>query len=81
MKVRKPVVSGMFYDSTAKELLKQIEWCYKHELGPGVTPKINIKGRREIVASLFLMPAMFTPDQWRLMPIRNWLMMESPIQW
>jgi len=50
MKVRKPVVSGMFYDSTAKELLKQIEWCYKHELGPGVTPKINIKGRREIVA-------------------------------
>ena len=50
MKIRKPVVSGMFYAGTAGELEEQIEWCYKHELGPGATPRVNSKGPREIVA-------------------------------
>jgi len=50
MKIRKPVVSGMFYAGTAGELEEQIEWCYKHELGPGATPRVNSKGLREIVA-------------------------------
>jgi AmmeMemoRadiSam system protein B len=50
MKIRKPAVSGMFYAGTAKELEEQIEWCYKHELGPGVIPRVNSKGLREIVA-------------------------------
>ncbi len=50
MKIRKPAVSGMFYASTARELEEQIEWCYKHELGPGAIPKVNSKGLREIVA-------------------------------
>jgi len=40
----------MFYAGTAKELEEQIEWCYKHELGPGVIPRVNSKGLREIVA-------------------------------
>jgi AmmeMemoRadiSam system protein B len=50
MKIRKPAVSGMFYAGTARELEEQIEWCYKHELGPGVIPRVNSKGLREIVA-------------------------------
>jgi len=50
MKVRKPVVSGTFYAGTPKELKKQIEWCYKHELGPGVVPQVNKAGSRKIVA-------------------------------
>lgn len=40
----------MFYAGTAKELERQIEWCYKHELGPGAIPQVNSKGIREIVA-------------------------------
>jgi MEMO1 family protein len=50
MKIRKPAVSGMFYAGTARELEGQIEWCYKHELGPGAIPRVNSKGLREIVA-------------------------------
>ncbi len=50
MQIRKPAVSGMFYAGTAKELEDQIEWCYKHELGPGAIPRVNNKGLREIVA-------------------------------
>lgn len=50
MKVRKPVVSGTFYAGTPGELRGQIEWCYKHELGPGVVPQVNNEGLREIVA-------------------------------
>jgi len=50
MKARKPAVSGMFYAGTARELKEQIEWCYKHELGPGAVPRVNSRGLREIVA-------------------------------
>ncbi|MFO7772700.1 MAG: AmmeMemoRadiSam system protein B [Dehalococcoidia bacterium] len=50
MKARKPAVSGMFYAGTARELEDQIKWCYEHELGPGIMPRVNNKGLREIVA-------------------------------
>ena len=50
MEVRKPAVSGMFYAGTARKLEEQIEWCYKHELGPRAIPRVNSKGLREIVA-------------------------------
>jgi AmmeMemoRadiSam system protein B len=50
MKIRKPAVAGMFYSDTARELEEQLEWCYKHELGPGAIPRVNSKGPREIVA-------------------------------
>ena len=50
MQIRKPAVSGMFYAGTARELEEQIEWCYKHKLGPGDIPRVNSKGLREIVA-------------------------------
>jgi AmmeMemoRadiSam system protein B len=50
MKIRRPAVAGMFYADTARELEEQLEWCYKHELGPGTIPRVNSKGPREIVA-------------------------------
>jgi AmmeMemoRadiSam system protein B len=50
MKVRRPAVSGMFYAGTAGELEEQIEWCYKHELGPGAVPWVNREGLRNIAA-------------------------------
>jgi AmmeMemoRadiSam system protein B len=50
MRTRKAAVAGMFYAGTARELEEQIEWCYKHELGPGAIPRVNGKGLREIVA-------------------------------
>jgi MEMO1 family protein len=40
----------MFYAGTARELEEQIEWCYRHEIGPGTIPRVNSKGLREIVA-------------------------------
>jgi AmmeMemoRadiSam system protein B len=47
--VRKPVVSGLFYDSDPETLEKRIDWCYQHPLGPGSRPhkmgeKRNIRG-------------------------------------
>ena len=35
---RKPVVSGMFYESTFDKLDKQIISCFNHKLGPGDLP-------------------------------------------
>jgi AmmeMemoRadiSam system protein B len=50
MKTRKPAVSDMFYAGTVGELREQIEWCYKHELGPGTIPQVNSIGLRQLVA-------------------------------
>ena len=50
MEARRPAVSGMFYAGTARDLEEQIEWCYKHDLGPGDTPQLNSRGPREIAA-------------------------------
>ena len=45
---RKPAVAGLFYEKDPDSLRKQIECCFKHELGPGNIPKMgderNIKG-------------------------------------
>jgi MEMO1 family protein len=49
MRTRRPAVSGMFYAGTARELEEQIEWCYRHEVGPGTLPRLNSRGSREIV--------------------------------
>ena len=46
--IRKPAVAGLFYELDPDSLRKQIEWCFKHELGPGNIPvmgsKRDIKG-------------------------------------
>jgi len=41
MFVREPAVAGSFYESSKKNLMNQIEWCFTHKLGPGVLPKIS----------------------------------------
>ncbi|MDR2966743.1 MAG: AmmeMemoRadiSam system protein B [Methanobacteriaceae archaeon] len=38
--IRKPAVSGLFYDSDPEDLKKTIENCFKHELGPGKIPTL-----------------------------------------
>jgi len=46
--IRKPAVAGIFYEMNPDSLKKQIEWCFKHEQGPGKIPEMgderNIKG-------------------------------------
>jgi len=37
--VRRPAVAGAFYAGSERGLRRQIEWCFKHELGPGELPK------------------------------------------
>jgi AmmeMemoRadiSam system protein B len=46
--VRYPVVAGQFYAGAKSALLKQIEKCYTHRLGPGRVPKLKSDGRRLI---------------------------------
>ena len=48
--IRKPSVAGTFYAGTQLELKEQIEWCYKHKLGPGELPRIAKEGPREILS-------------------------------
>lgn len=36
--MRKPLVSGQFYEAGFEDLDKQIRWCYKHKFGPGKLP-------------------------------------------
>ncbi len=50
MSVRKPAVAGTFYAATRSGVLAQLEWCYRHRLGPGDVPEVNPAGPREIVA-------------------------------
>ncbi|MEN4007195.1 MAG: AmmeMemoRadiSam system protein B [Methanobacteriaceae archaeon] len=48
--IRKPAVAGIFYKSNPDSLKKQIEWCFKHPLGPGKIPEMGSK--REIKGAM-----------------------------
>ncbi|WP_066972365.1 AmmeMemoRadiSam system protein B [Methanobrevibacter filiformis] len=39
--IRKPTVSGLFYENNSDNLKKSIENCFRHELGPGKLPSLN----------------------------------------
>ncbi|MFO8015556.1 MAG: AmmeMemoRadiSam system protein B [Candidatus Woesearchaeota archaeon] len=43
--IRQPIVAGQFYDDRKEELLKQIEHCFKHKMGPGSLPKKQREGK------------------------------------
>lgn len=45
--IRSPAVAGTFYEADPDSLRKQIEWCFKHQLGPGRMPE-NVGENREI---------------------------------
>ena len=47
--IRRPAVSGQFYEGHSLSLKTQIEECFTHALGPGRMPKIDEKGKREII--------------------------------
>jgi len=47
--VRPPAVAGQFYAGSAEALRREIESCYRHELGPGKLPEVNEAGPRQIV--------------------------------
>ncbi len=37
-RIRPPAAAGTFYEAERDELVKRIEWCFKHPLGPGGLP-------------------------------------------
>lgn len=37
--IRKPAVAGLFYASDERSLLREIEWSFKHPVGPGKLPE------------------------------------------
>lgn len=39
--IRKPAVAGLFYESDPNSLRERIEWCFKHDLGPGSLPELG----------------------------------------
>jgi len=50
LKIRKPYVAGTFYEGDKNGLLRRLEWCFKHELGPGKLPEVNENGDRKILS-------------------------------
>jgi AmmeMemoRadiSam system protein B len=49
MAIRKPAVAGTFYAATRAGVIDQIEWSYRHKLGPGEVPEVNASGPRNII--------------------------------
>ncbi len=41
--MRNPVVAGRFYEGREEALRRQIEDCYRHSLGPGSLPEVNMQ--------------------------------------
>ncbi|MBS7658218.1 MAG: AmmeMemoRadiSam system protein B [Candidatus Bathyarchaeia archaeon] len=50
MKIRKPFQAGAFYAGRKEALIKEIESCFLHKLGPGKIPKVNQSGERVLTA-------------------------------
>ncbi|MBN1461150.1 MAG: AmmeMemoRadiSam system protein B [Armatimonadetes bacterium] len=48
--VRPPAVAGQFYEGRQAALQSSIEDCFKHPLGPGSVPTLNLAGPGEIQA-------------------------------
>jgi len=48
--VRRPVVAGSFYAGSREALVRQVEGCFRHELGPGGVPEVAGGGLRRVVA-------------------------------
>jgi MEMO1 family protein len=52
--MRKAIAAGQFYESDSSLLKKQIESCFKNNLGPGNLPKIKIKLKKEVKSKNFI---------------------------
>ncbi|MEM0118642.1 MAG: MEMO1 family protein [Conexivisphaerales archaeon] len=51
MRNRQPAVAGQFYESDAESLRRQIEGCFKHNLGPGRLPDRSDESDSESVVA------------------------------
>jgi len=49
--IRDPAVAGQFYESNKNDLIKRLEWCFKHPLGPGRLPKERGEGFGSIISA------------------------------
>jgi len=49
MSERNPVVAGQFYEGTGPGLKAQIEKSFRHKIGTGKLPEVNVKGERKII--------------------------------
>lgn len=49
-RVRRPAVAGYFYPSKRESLIKQIKESFISPIGPGQLPRLNMHGKREILA-------------------------------
>lgn len=52
--LRKPYVAGYFYERSKEELIKQIESCFQHRLGPGAIKSFSES--KEIKLPAFIVP-------------------------
>jgi AmmeMemoRadiSam system protein B len=50
VKIRKPCQAGAFYAGRKEALVKEIESCFLHKLGPGKIPEVNQLGERMLTA-------------------------------
>ena len=50
MALRRPAVAGAFYAGSKGALRRQIEWCFKHELGPRKVPEPSEKPLETLLA-------------------------------
>jgi len=48
--IRRPAVAGAFYAGSEGALRRQIEWCFRHALGPGDVPKPSEGALKKLVA-------------------------------
>lgn len=48
-RVRRSAVSGSFYESDPEDLKKQIEWCFRHPIGPKELPRIGESTTRKLI--------------------------------
>jgi len=51
---RLPAVAGMFYEADAEALKAQIEWAFRHPLGPGSLPTVS--NERQPLSKGFVVP-------------------------
>jgi len=48
--IRLPVHAGTFYAESSFKLREQVDYCFKHELGPGRTPIVSQEKCNNIIS-------------------------------
>ena len=53
---RFPAVAGSFYEADPKRLRQQIEWAFKHPIGPGKLPEVPTRKQGKRSNTFFIVP-------------------------